>query len=125
MSAIALVVFCDNTEHWASFLLKPGFRHVFVCVLVWTQGVGYWLCIDPSSGVPEFSVLCGTGGDPRGHFESLGATVVEVRREDASPPRWPWAVSNCVGVVKVVLGIRAPFVITPYQLYRRLMRCSR
>jgi hypothetical protein len=38
------------------------------------------------------------------------------------PRRVPLMVTTCVGVVKAVLGIRAPWIITPLQLYRYLTR---
>lgn len=94
-----------------------------MCILVESYGQGYWLSIDPAKGVPVINVEGGPGFDLKGHYEDLGCVVVETETQSAGPPRWSWALANCVGVVKYVLGIRAPFVITPFQLYKRLTRC--
>lgn len=120
----ALVVFHDNSDHWLAGFLRPGFAHCLVCILVERDGQAWWLSIDPGKGVPEIAVECGPDGDLRGYYEDLGCMVLEVERcAFPRPPRWSWALANCVGVVKYVLGIRAPFVITPYQLFKRLKRC--
>lgn len=116
----ALVVFTDSGNHPLAFLLKPKFRHVFVCVLIERDGVGYWISIDPYNGIPEINVLCGSDTDLQALIRECGHVVVQVERAATELPWWPWALASCVGVVKCVLGIRAPFVITPYQLYKRL-----
>jgi hypothetical protein len=118
----ALVVFHSNSDHWLASLLKPGFAHCLVCILVERDGQGYWLSIDPAKGVPLINVECGPDGDLRGYYEALGCTVIETETCESHPPRWSWALANCVGVLKYVLGVRAPLVITPYQLFKRLKR---
>jgi hypothetical protein len=115
----ALVVFHGESTHSLAWLLKPGFRHVLVCILV----NGYWISVDPADGLPKIEVQCGPDFDLRAAFEDAGAVVVATDMRTTTPPNWPWALANCVGVVKAVLGIRAPFVITPYQLFKRLSRC--
>lgn len=121
----ALVVFHGDPTHWLARFLKPGFHHVFVCVLVERDGQGWWVSIDPALGLPTINVECGPDGDLRGFYEDLNCTVIETERLPGQRlPRWSWALANCVGVVKFVIGIRAPFCITPYQLYKRLTRCG-
>lgn len=119
----AIVVFHGSSNHYLAPLLKPGFAHCLVAILVERDGQGWWVSIDPAKGVPVIAVECDPDGDLRGYYEELGCTVIETETRDPRPPRWSWALANCVGVVKYVLGIRAPFCITPYQLYRRLNRC--
>lgn len=114
----ALVVFHGQPDHPLAFLLRPGFRHCFVCVLAGPEP-GYWVSIDPTTGPIAVAVECGPAYDLRAYYEELGCTVVETHT-CLTPPRWPFALANCTGAVKAVLGLRAPFVITPYQLYRRL-----
>lgn len=118
----ALICFHNDSEHSLAWLLKKDFRHCFVCVLTERDGVGYWLSLDPHLGIPQFEVQCGTDFALKAHLESFGCIVVETERLNPSLPRMPWALANCVGVVKFVLGLRAPFVITPYQLYKRIKR---
>jgi hypothetical protein len=119
----ALVVFQDQSAHRLAWLLRPGFRHVFICLLTEREGVGYWISIDPAWGLPLIDVQCGADTDLRAFYEGLGHRVIELERLSPPEPRWPWALANCVGVVKAVLGLKAPFVITPYQLFKRISRC--
>ena len=114
-STDALVVFHDHGCHWADPLLKRGFRHCFVTV---ADGP-YWVEIDGLAGVPHVQVKCGTDFDLAGFYRGHEFTVVEVSIGE-SPPPGPLAVANCVGLVKTVIGLYAPLVFTPYQLYRRL-----
>ena len=120
----ALVVFHGDSDHWLAQFLHPDFAHCLVCVLVERAEQGYWLSIDPARGVPHIGVECGPDGDLKGYYEDMNCTVVETEilaEDQRRPLRWSFALANCVGVVKFVLGIRAAFCLTPYQLYKRLM----
>lgn len=113
----ALVVFCDGTELPWLRLLKPGFRHVFVAL----RDGPHWVTLDPLSPHTELAVQpVEPGFDLAGWFRARGLTVVEapVRRGHRNPA--PLALFTCVEAVKRVLGLHAPFVLTPFQLYRRL-----
>ena len=115
----ALVCFHDHGAYWFSKYLKWGFRHAFVCVL---DQRGYWIRIDGMKGMPSFEVMAGEGADLAGYLRrEHGFTVIEVEVERL--PRQPFPMlGSCVGLVKAVLSIRAPWVLTPYQLYRYLRR---
>lgn len=118
----ALAVFHDHGCHVFDPLLKRGFRHVFVAL----QNSDYWIRVDAMSGVPEVQVLAAADYDLTGFYLATeGFTVLELETGSV-PPLGPFVLANCVGCVKVLLGIRAPFAITPYQLYRRLrkIKCS-
>lgn len=118
-AARAVVVFTGETGLKALGLLRRGFRHCFVAVL---QG-GRWVTVDPlahriwvAADVPE-------AVDLPGFWRRSGFTTVElVLDEPPVPRRLPLAPLTCVSVVKRVIGLRAPFVLTPYQLHRRLAR---
>lgn len=111
-----LVVFHGQGTHWASPFLKPGFRHVFVVLSVGA----YWIMVDPRNGLPIFDVVAGTDYDLESFYRGEGYRVVVVDRPDDMPePLWPLAWSNCVGVVKAILGNRS-LALTPYQLYRSI-----
>lgn len=113
----ALVIFSDAGVHWAAPMLKQGFRHVAVAVL----NEGYWIGIDPVMGVPDIRVIAGPDHDLAGQYRDEGFTVVETNiRNNAGP--FPFALANCVGAVKAVLGINAPLIWTPLQLYRHLTK---
>jgi hypothetical protein len=111
----ALAVFHDEGGGRLRRFLKPGFRHCFCAV---TAGP-YWIVVDARRGLPAIDVVADASFDLAGFYRGLGYAVA---RFDGAPrpPRAPVAFATCVGAVKRVLGIRAPFAVTPYQLWRRL-----
>lgn len=113
---MALVVFHDHGCHVLDPLLRRGFRHVF-CVI--SQGP-YWIRIDGMAGKPTVEVVAGTQIDLAAFYRNEGYTVVSVNEGPGT--RAPFAIANCVGLVKAVLGLRAPFALTPHQLYRFLRK---
>jgi hypothetical protein len=113
----ALAIFQDGDAHWASFFLKQGFRHVMVAV----DDGRAWVVIDPDQGVPRVEVIGESGYDLETFYRSCGCTVIPYRVRQ-KPLKSPFALANCVGFVKAMLGIRAPLVWTPYQLYRHMRK---
>lgn len=114
---LALVVFCDGTELAWLRLLKPGFRHVFVAL----RDGPHWVTLDPLS--PHMEVVVQDlppGFDLARWFRDRGLTVVETVPDRSRRTPAPWAPFTCVEAVKRVLGLHAPFILTPWQLYRRL-----
>lgn len=112
----ALVVFTDGgaARHPLGFLLKPGFRHCFVCVV----SGDCWLQIDGSNGIPIIKPLTDATFDLAAFWRDQGATVIET--EQRSRPSWlPFVWNNCTGLVKAVLCLRT-WAVTPYQLHRFL-----
>lgn len=98
-------------------LLKPGFQHVEA----WRHDDGIWIRIEPcfefltteAHVVPPWEFLPA----------SVHPTFLQVKRwvpqHALREPFFfgPW---TCVEIVKAVIGLRAPFVRTPWQLYKRL-----
>lgn len=116
----ALVVFHDFGNHWADRWLQPGFKHVFVCVQAEaTSQLSKWVRVDSMDGRVKVDIVCHTEYDLASFYRREGLTVLKVRRCDF-PFRLPLAVANCVGMSKFLLGITAPMVWTPYQLFRYL-----
>lgn len=111
---MSLVVFHDHGAHVLDPLLKEGFRHCF-CVV---DDGSYQIKIDGLAGLPHVEVVAPSGFDLMAFYAKEGFTVVEVA--NGAPPNLPLTLTNCVGLVKAVLGIQAFGVLTPYQLYRRL-----
>jgi|GEM_PF-1340755 hypothetical protein len=116
----ALVVFGGRTEIALLRILKPGFRHCFVVV----GGRYGWIFLNPLLHYTELEWI--DGFDPSdvealtAFYRRLGYTVLET--VPTCPPRRALVPTpySCVEAVKRVLGIRAGWVLTPWQLYRYL-----
>ena len=119
--ARALVVFSGRTGVAWLLWLRPGFRHCFVAV---DDGVE-WLTVDPllhrlevrASGLPS-------AFDLAGEYRRLDLAVLEVVPAPVPLRRAPLGLFTCVEAVKRLLGIRARWVLTPWQLHRHLSRGS-
>lgn len=114
----ALVVFHGNGHGRLTRLLTPGFRHCFVCLL---DSRGTWVSLDGRNGIPELRAEAAATFDLAGFYRDRGMTVIEIHGLSRRSPRMPLMLGTCVGATKRVLGLRAPFVFTPRQLYRRLI----
>lgn len=121
-NSCAIVVFMgDVSIKWAR-LLKPGFRHCFAVV----GRREHWVIFDPMSKFTNLGVFSGPDiNDIAQWYRQFGFTVIKtvVRREGS--PSAEWRLFTCVEAVKRVLGIRAPYVITPWQLYRHIRHGER
>jgi hypothetical protein len=98
-------------------LLKDGFQHVEV----WRCDRGIWLQVDPCFEVIEVHAHEAAPWDL--FPASVKPTIVRVRRiVRKGRMRKPFAFGpcTCVELTKALLGMRAPFVRTPYQLYKRV-----
>lgn len=113
---VAVVAFSGAAPLWWLHLLRPGFRHCFVLVRI-DSG---WLLLDPLSHRIALALLP-AGADPAAHYRALGHVTLTV--PVALPPRRPapFAPFTCVEAVKRVLGLHDRFVLTPWQLFRRLL----
>lgn len=115
----ALAVFHGHGEHVLCPLLKRDFKHVFVAL----QNGDYWIRVDGMSGVPVAEVVAAADYDLATFYREEGFTVSEVGVDDKAP-RVPFASANCVGISKGFLGIRKPFIITPFGLYSYLRKAT-
>jgi len=122
----ALTVFHgEGTNRLASRWLKPGFRHVFVAVCLEDPAApahSCWLRLDWQTGEVAVELVAGATFDLAGHYRDAGFTVVETETRDGEQGWCPLDVISCVGLAKMILGIRAPFVLTPFSLFRWLDR---
>lgn len=112
----AIVAFHNHSEHWLASLLQPGFKHCMVAVLDEDWG---WIEIDFRGGTPTVRVMAAPEFDLIKHYGENDIKAVETETIDTIF-RSPCFVANCVGLVKAILGIRKPSIITPYQLWRYL-----
>ncbi len=111
----ALAVFHDHGNHILDPLLKTGFRHCFAAI----ASDEVWIRIDGQVGCPVFEVVAPADYDLASFYRAEGYTVIETEQR-STPTRWPLTLTNCVGLVKTVLCINAPLVVTPWRLYRHM-----
>lgn len=120
--ARALVVFSGRTGvRWLRWL-KPGYRHCFVAV---DDGIE-WLTVDPllhrleirASGLPS-------SFDLASEYRRADLDVIEVAPPSVPLRRAPFGLFTCVETAKRLLGIRARWVLTPWQLRRWLLNATR
>ena len=114
----ALVVFSGQADLKWLRMLKPGFRHCFVVI----ENHGRWILYNPLSHRTEITVLeSATGTELMKGYRGQGLRVVPwlfrpVRKKPA-----PWGLYTCVEAIKRILGIHAPWIITPWNLYKFLI----
>lgn len=115
----ALVVFSGRADLKWLGILKPGFRHCFAVLEV----RGRWIVYDPLSHRTEIDILDGvTLNDLIHAYRVRGLRVVSVVVPPSGLSPQPLGFYSCVEAVKRVLGIRAPGVITPWNLYKFLKK---
>jgi len=113
-----LVVFADHASCvWLQFLQR-GFRHCFVVL----RAGAVWLACEPLKDRIELDVLAlPPDFDLAAFYGAQGHRVLQGRRPPPRPRRaFAPAPLTCVTVVKRLLGIYAPRVWTPWQLYAHL-----
>lgn len=113
----ALVVFVDQCDlkwlHW----LRRGYRHCFIAV----RSGSSWVICDPLSHRTDLAVVRDfSTRELADWYRSHGLRVVQTRILPAPPRPAPIRPYTCVEAVKRVLGMHAPWILTPWQLYRRL-----
>ena len=109
----ALVVFSGGTGvRWLRWL-RPGFRHCFVAL---DDGIE-WLTVDPllhrlevrASSLPS-------AFDLAAEYRRMALDVIEVVPPPVPLRRAPFGLFTCVETAKRLLGIRARWILTPWQL---------
>lgn len=116
----ALVVFEHRTAAWPLLMLRPGYRHCFCLV----RDDTLWSLCDPLKTRIALRAVSGLSeADLLRLFETQGATVLRgCVAPEARDRRVRLRPMTCVEVVKRILNLDLPWVLTPYQLYRSLLR---
>lgn len=113
----AVVVFADRADWRPLRLLKPGFRHCFTAL----SGEGAWVIYEPMLHRTQVTVHVAAGEvDLARWYRDQGLAVVESAVAEPVRRVLPVRPYTCVEAVKRVLGLRAPWTFTPWQLYRLL-----
>ena len=115
------VAFGDsNVRHFWDVFTRKGFRHC--CVFKWD---GYnWLLIDPLGQHLDVNVMPYTSEDDVPYlFKQAGWKVIRYKK--TIKPKFIFrGMLTCVTVCKQVLGIKAAWVVTPWQLHKYIKRRS-
>ena len=114
------MVFEDRAAAGLLGCLRPGFRHCF-CAVETNAG---WIVCDALKGPIVLDAVAGVAVTELVRaYRDLRGTVL-VGRCRVSMPRWALAPLTCVEVVKRVVGLDAPLILTPFQLWRRLQQAD-
>jgi hypothetical protein len=118
-SKTVLLVFVDPTESPALAHLRRGFRHCF-CAL---RDGSRWIICDSLKYRTELAVLeLPPAFNLAAFYRSQGHHVLSVNvRHQSRRHNLSVEPLTCVAVAKRVLGLWAPRIFTPWQLYRRLL----
>jgi hypothetical protein len=115
----AWVAFSGKTDiRWLHFL-KPGFRHCFV---IWHDGA-QWVTLDATGA--HLDVIAHHALGPHMNMPAwlrreAGCRVVPAPIDRTRKTPAPLAPFTCVEAVKRALGLHDRWIVTPWQLYRRL-----
>ena len=119
---LAIVCFSGQASLPWLTLLRPGFRHC--CVLL--RCGGGWVHFDPlahftfTALIPDLPVR-----DLAQLMRRFGYRTVLTRPAPLPSRTAPWRPHTCVEAVKRTLCLDAPWVLTPWQLFRLLQRRRR
>ena len=113
------IIFKPTTlKHWIFKWLDPHFQHCYAVKS--SEGDQFWLIIDPKNCSTEVR-LESKADYP--HIRCLEPDSVILSIKAIIQPenyRHTLGIHSCVDVCKSVLGIKAFWCWTPYQLYKRL-----
>jgi hypothetical protein len=103
--------------------LRRGFRHCFAAL----RDEAGWTVVEPLSGrLMVMRLAVPAQFDLPGFYERAGLAVVGPFAP--GPPRLGWLPAmlplTCVGLCRAVLGRGAPRALTPWGLFRRLLKIS-
>ena len=97
--------------------LEPGFRH---CYAMTNEMNHFWIVVDPASSFTNvYPVMYELYPTPQ-HFDPEATEFVRYRGTIKKRMRAPVGVYSCVEIVKSLIGVSHPWIITPHQLYRWL-----
>ena len=109
----------NNIGTWRLFTAhRPDFGHVFA--VRYDPELDLWIRFECASQRFNFELLSEEAADYLVYDMVENCLCVEVEAVDNSiyAPRWLY----CVSFVKHIIGIRKPWVLTPYQLYCELIK---
>ena len=109
------------SEHWTGRFLKKNLSHVQVVALL---PQNKWVTLDPSpSGMNVGSSIYNQETiDMMRKFDNM--RILKVTTHHTKNYFARMGVMTCVDVVQYILGLHFKWCFTPYQLYKKLLRCE-
>ncbi len=118
MSGEIWIAFSGKADVQFLKFLRPGFRHCFALL----RGPDTWLVVDPMLHKLEVqATLCAADFDLPAWMRARGYRVTRAPRLPTPARALLPAPFTCVEAMKRLIGLRAWWVLTPWQLYRRLV----
>ena len=116
----------SQTPHWWGKILKRGFDHCWA--IRWTGHS--WLVYHPAYGAVDVYSLDNLGYKESNNLPEIvqytGYTAILYVKIHCDRGRlrvpWIYVPATCVEAVKYLLGLRAFWINTPYQLYKYLSK---
>ena len=110
----------SKCKSWIMKFIKKDFSHVFA--MKKSPGGQFWIVIDAIHSYLDCDiVLVEKYPHPRLYVDTE-AVILPVKAKIGTESRWSFCVFNCVEVVKALLGVKAFWVWTPWQLYKYLIK---
>jgi len=111
----------ETHKHWVQWLLKPGFFHCYA--FKESPGGQFLMLVEPMRSHVDIDLLPNTP-ENLAKMTSCHKVVKVIVKYDLSQERGHICRFNCVEVVKSLLGINSFWCWTPWQLYKRLLKCQ-
>lgn len=108
---LAFVGFGGQPTGWWTRFLKKGFYH---CLIVLGNG-REWVLVNPLAHYTDVIIL--KSFNVKKSLERAGYLVCSTIPGIPADTRWMFRPYTCVETVKRFLGIKKPFILTPYQLF--------
>ena len=112
----ALVAFGGTPHFWWQRFLKKGFYH---CLVALGEG-DKWILLDPLANCLDVMVLHDT--KLREYLHLKGYRTLETQVHESDEPGMTIRPFTCVETVRRVLGLPSAFMLTPYQLFKHLIK---
>jgi len=106
------IAFSDDDDRWYSRFLKSGYKH---CSIIKISNDQY---ITLSKETTAVVLTCDISYDQ----SSLHLYTKLIKVSNQGQKRGLFMLNTCVGLVKQYLSISNPFIFTPYQIYKFLIK---
>lgn len=117
----AWVIFTNQSELLCVRWLKKGFKHCFIII---NDGKN-WISLDPMASYMDIAVQdISLDFDLPAWLKKQGHYVIDAPLSHAPQNHTSVTIFTCVEACKRVLGIHKRTVLTPWQLYKHLLRQS-